>query len=82
MERDAENEADKAKAAEARSQLEDRIRAVTPTPLNLQDFPWFRYRSSLAKDFKRSMPDLAVLLIANIVLFAMCFAAFGKYDVR
>ena len=82
LENDAENEADKEKIKHERSQLRDRIFAKAPPSLNLQDFPWFRYHPSLVKDLKKAVPDLAVLLIANIVLFAMCFAAFGKYDVR
>ena len=82
LERDAENEADKAKAGEARSQLRARKLAEKPPSLNLQDFPWFRYRPSLARDLQTAIPDLMMLFIANIILFAMCFAAFGRYDVR
>jgi len=82
LERDSENEADKAKAGEARSQLRARKLAETPPSLNLQDFPSFRYRPSLARDLQTAIPDLIMLFIANIVLFAICNVAFTRYDVR
>lgn len=82
LERNAENEADKVKAGEVRSQLRGRKKSEMPSSLNLQDFPWFRYHPSLVRDLQAVIPDMLVLLITNIVLFAMSFAAFGRYDVR
>jgi hypothetical protein len=53
-----------------------------PVSLDLQDFPWFKYRPSSAASLRSALPDLATLLIMNIVLFAMYFTAFGRYDIR
>jgi hypothetical protein len=70
----------KAKAEQALREWEQR-NPVKAEPLNLQDFPWFRYRPSSAY-LRKAIPDLATLLIVNVVLFGMCFAAFARYDVR
>ena len=82
QERQAEDETERARAGEARSKLRAKKIAETPPSLGLQDFPWFRYRPSLAKDIQTAIPDLMVLVITNVVLFVMCFAAFVRYDVR
>jgi ABC-type transport system involved in multi-copper enzyme maturation permease subunit len=70
----------KAKAEQALKDWEQR-NPVKAEPLNLQDFPWFRYRPSSVY-LRKAIPDLATLLIVNVVLFGMCFAAFARYDVR
>jgi len=77
----AKDEQAKASAEQALKEWE-RENPVKAEPLNLQDFPWFKYRPSPAADLRKAMPDLAALLIMNVVLFGMCFAAFARYDVR
>ena len=71
----------KAKAEEVLKEWEQR-NPVKAVPLNLQDFPWFKYRPTLTGDLEKAIPDLVMLAIANVVLFAACFAAFLRYDVR
>jgi ABC-type transport system involved in multi-copper enzyme maturation permease subunit len=78
---EAPDEQAKAKAERALKEWE-RENLAEPMPLNLQDFPWFKYRPNPAASFRNALPDLATLLIMNIVLFAMYFTAFGRYDVR
>ncbi len=78
---EAPDEQTKAKAERILKEWE-RENLVEPVPLNLQDFPWFTYRPNTAASFRNALPDLTTLLIMNLVLFAMYFVAFGKYDVR
>lgn len=52
------------------------------SPLDLQDFPRFSYQPSIAKSLKRAIPDLALLVFVNILLFSLSFVAFVRYDVR
>ena len=80
--RQTQDEAEKSRAERGMIDWRDKIRAEAPPSLNLQDFPWFRYRPSLVRDLRTVIPDLIGLVIANIVLFAVCFAAFLRYDVR
>jgi len=77
----AEDEQAKAEARQALEEWEQKNPAEAAS-LNLQDFPWFRYRPSPVQDIQRAIPDLTTLLIMNIVLFAVCFAALERYDVR
>jgi len=79
--RDAVNDEAKAKAQQALHDWEQDHPAA-PEPLDLRDFPWFHYRPSALGDFRRAMPDLAALFVTSIVLFALCFAVFAKYDIR
>lgn len=60
----------------------ERENLVEPGPLDLKDFPWFKYSPSSSASLRNALPDLATLLIMNIVLFAMYFVAFNKYDIR
>lgn len=53
-----------------------------PSLLNLQDFPRFVHRLDLAESVRRVIPDLALLIFANVLFFALSFVAFVKYDVR
>lgn len=78
---EAEDEQSKAKAKQALKEWE-RENPVKAVPLDLHDFPWFKYRPSPAVYLRKAMPDIAALLIMNVVLFGMCFAAFARYDVR
>ena len=78
---EAKDEQAKAKAEQALKEWE-RANPAKAAPLNLQDFPWFKYRQSFARDIRAAVPDLATLLVMNVILFAMYFTAFGRYDVR
>jgi ABC-type transport system involved in multi-copper enzyme maturation permease subunit len=78
---EAKDEQAKAKAEQALKEWE-RENPVKAVPLNLRDFPWFKYRPSPAAALRKAIPDLATLIIMNVVLFGMCFAAFARYDVR
>ena len=71
----------KARSEQALKEWEDK-NPVKAMSLNLQDFPWFKYRPTLAGDLEKAIPDLVMLAIANVVLFAACFVTFLRYDVR
>ncbi|OHB79892.1 MAG: hypothetical protein A2Z25_08625 [Planctomycetes bacterium RBG_16_55_9] len=77
----AEDEQAKAKAEQALKEWE-RENPVKTASLDLQDFPWFKYRRSFMQDIRAAIPDLATLLVMNVVLFAAYFVAFARYDVR
>jgi len=51
-------------------------------PLNLEDLPLCIYRLDLAESVRRAIPDLALLIFANVLFFALSFVAFMKGDVR
>ncbi len=51
-------------------------------PLELSDLPRFTYKSDLVGSLRRAIPDLALLILGNVLFFATAFAAFLKYDVR
>jgi hypothetical protein len=51
-------------------------------PLELSDLPRFTYKADLTGSLRRAIPDLALLILGNVLFFAMAFAAFLKYDVR
>jgi len=51
-------------------------------PLELSDLPRFTYKSDLVGSLRRAIPDLAFLILGNVLFFAMAFAVFLKYDVR
>jgi len=51
-------------------------------PLNLDDLPRFTYRSVAVRDIRRAIPDLGLLAFTNLLLFALSFVAFLRYDVR
>jgi len=50
--------------------------------LNLEDLPPCTYRLDLAESVRRAIPDLALLVFANVLFFALSFVAFMKGDVR
>jgi hypothetical protein len=50
--------------------------------LDLGDFPRFTYRPSVEKSLGRAIPDMANLVFCNVLLFALSFLAFMRYDVR
>ena len=53
-----------------------------PLPLKLEDLPPCTYRLDLAESVQRAIPDLALLVFANVLFFALSFVAFMKGDVR
>ncbi|MBA7627430.1 hypothetical protein ES703_34892 [subsurface metagenome] len=53
-----------------------------PLPLKLEDLPPCIYQLDLAESVRRAIPDLALLVFANVLFFALSFVAFMKGDVR
>jgi ABC-type transport system involved in multi-copper enzyme maturation permease subunit len=51
-------------------------------PLNLEDLPPCKYRLDLTESVQRAIPDLALLVFANVLFFSLSFVAFMKGDVR
>lgn len=51
-------------------------------PINLDDFPAFNWKSDVAAAITRIIPNLSALIIINVLLFVLSFAAFIRYDVR
>lgn len=54
----------------------------TAPPLELSDLPRFSYKVDMAATFRRIIPDLAFLILENVLFFALAFVAFLGYDVR
>ena len=77
----SENKQDRERARENFDKWTNGIMARR-SPLDLQDFPRFNYRPGVAKSVKRAIPDIALLVIVNILLFSLSFVAFVRYDVR
>jgi ABC-type transport system involved in multi-copper enzyme maturation permease subunit len=75
------NESERKKVFAVWGQYIDEIKKGRAT-LDLNDFPRFTYRSSIAKSLRRAIPDLATLAFVNVLLFALSFLAFMRYDVR
>lgn len=50
--------------------------------LDLQDFPKFTHQSGIIDNFKRVFFDLMLLVVINVIFFALSFVAFVRYDVR
>ena len=51
-------------------------------PLNLEDVPVFRHSTSVVQSLRRAGADLMLLVVFNVLFFALSFTAFQKYDVR
>ena len=77
----AQNESEIKKVFAVWGQYIDEIKKRRAT-LDLSDFPRFTYRPSVAKSLRRAIPDLATLAFFNVLLFALSFLAFMRYDVR
>jgi ABC-type transport system involved in multi-copper enzyme maturation permease subunit len=77
----AQNKSEMKKVFAVWGQYIDEIKKRRAT-LDLSDFPRFTYRPSVAKSLKRAIPDLATLAFFNVLLFALSFLAFMRYDVR
>jgi len=54
----------------------------TATPLELSDLPRFSYKADIVGTLRRVIPDLAFLILGNVLFFALAFASFAGYDVR
>lgn len=60
-----------------------RREAADYSPLDLRDFPHFpRKVERVIESVQRALPDLALLIFANVLLFLLSFTAFLRYDVR
>jgi len=77
----SENERDRERARDNFDKWRNSIIA-RHSPLDLQDFPRFSYQPAIVKSLKRALPDLMLLVFVNVLLFALSFAAFVRYDVR
>jgi hypothetical protein len=65
-----------------KEEIKTRPRGDTAAPLELSDLPKFTYRADIVRTFRRVVPDLAFLILGNVLFFAVAFAAFVRYDVR
>jgi ABC-type transport system involved in multi-copper enzyme maturation permease subunit len=63
-------------------EIKTRPRTDDALPLELTDLPRFSYKGDMAATLRRVVPDLAFLILANVLFFAVAFAAFLGYDVR
>jgi hypothetical protein len=50
--------------------------------LDLRDLPRFIPKADVVVDIRKAIPDLALLIFANVLFFALAFVAFVNYDVR
>jgi len=58
------------------------LKSAQAEPINLDDFPPFTWKPNAAIALLRIIPSLSAFVIINMVLFALSFVAFMKYDVR
>jgi ABC-type transport system involved in multi-copper enzyme maturation permease subunit len=63
-------------------EMETRPHGDTAEPLELSDLPRFNYKADIIQTLRRIAPDLAFLILGNVLFFAIAFAAFTRYDVR
>jgi len=63
-------------------EMKTRPTGDTATPLELSDLPRFSYKADMVATLRRIIPDLAFLMLGNVLFFALAFAAFLGYDVR
>jgi hypothetical protein len=63
-------------------EMETRPHGDTAEPLELSDLPRFTYEADIVHTLHRIAPDLAFLILGNVLFFAVAFAAFTRYDVR
>ena len=63
-------------------EIETRPSGDTAAPLELSDLPRFTYSADIVVTLRRIAPDLAFLILGNVLFFAVAFAAFTRYDVR
>jgi len=63
-------------------EIETRPKGDTAEALELSDLPRFTYNADIVQTLRRITPDLAFLILGNVLFFAIAFAAFLRYDVR
>jgi len=63
-------------------EIKTRPTGDTAAPLELSDLPRFTNRADIVGTLRRVVPDLAFLILGNILFFAMAFVAFLRYDIR
>jgi len=63
-------------------EIKTRPRTGDAAPLDLSDLPRFSYRADLVGILRRVVPDLGLLILGNVLLFALTCVAFLRYDVR
>jgi ABC-type transport system involved in multi-copper enzyme maturation permease subunit len=63
-------------------EMETRPHGDTAEPLELSDLPRFTYKADIVQTLSRIAPDLAFLILGNVLFFAVAFVAFTRYDVR
>ena len=78
--RQAKSQAEMAALMQAVKPRWEKIMADTPS-LDLRDFPVFKVPGALGS-LARAVPDLGLLVLVNLLFFALSFLAFMKYDVR
>ena len=63
-------------------EIKTRPTGDTAAPLELSDLPRFTNRADIVGTLRRVVPDLAFLILGNVLFFAMAFVAFLRYDIR
>ena len=78
---EAQDEGERARLNQALIEWWYKMLEETPN-LDLQDFPRFISVPGALGNLRSAIPDLALLIFANVLFFAMAFVAFVRYDVR
>jgi ABC-type transport system involved in multi-copper enzyme maturation permease subunit len=63
-------------------EIKTRPKGDTAEPLELSDLPRFTYSADIVGTLRRVAPDLAFIILGNVLFFAIAFVAFTRYDVR
>lgn len=63
-------------------EIETRPNKDDAPTLNLQDLPRLVVKADLEGSLRRAIPNLTLLILGNVLFFAMTFVAFLRYDVR
>jgi len=58
------------------------IKRAQAKSLNLEDFPHFVWKPDVVEAIIRAIPSLSALVFVSVLMFALSFVAFMKYDVR
>jgi len=80
QEQQAQNQAEKTRLWQAGRAWSKAL--ADPPNLDLQDCPRFTTVPGALRNLRNAIPDLALLIVANILFFAIAFVAFVRYDVR
>jgi ABC-type transport system involved in multi-copper enzyme maturation permease subunit len=76
-----QNQAEIARLTQTMMEWVKKRMAETPN-LDLRDCPRFTSMPGALGNLQRAIPDLVLLIFANVLFFAVAFAAFVRYDVR